>query len=211
MQTRKHVLTVVAVAAVGAVPLLSACSNDGSEAGKTSAPATVTVTESGHTGPSASPTTTPNGSKVDLATAGVAVDWRRALDIAGRQFGGKPVAVKLEVKPAAAPQYEVTLVSDTQEAEIDIDANIGEVVGKNIDPIEHDVLPGKGEPLVLVGLIEPDAAIAAAVKALPGPVSEWKLKRQGAQIVYVVDVDNPQDDGDVTVDAKTGAVLSVDH
>lgn len=198
-----RVTTGAAIAAIALVPLLAACSDDSNDSGSTT-----TVTAS--PGTSGTPATVVSGATIDLATTDLAIGWRKALEIAGQQFNGRAVTLKLE-REVGAPQYQVTLVSETEEADVDIDANTGSVVGKEVDAIERDDLNNYGEPLVFDGLIEPSAAMVAAKKSVDGPVSEWKLERDRNLIVYEVNIDNATDDDvEVIIDAKTGAVIRVD-
>lgn len=199
MDTRKRILTAAVAAAIGLVPVVSACSSEGSS------PATTAVATSAASTSAAAPT----GAALDLATAQVGIDWHRALTIAGTEFAGKPVSVRLH-RLIGAPQYEVTLVSDTQEAEIDIDANTGTVRGKDIDSLEKDDFPDGAEPLTTDGLVEPAVAMATATKAVPGAVSEWELKRHGDQIIYEISIDTMHHDQEVPVDARSGQLLSID-
>ncbi|MBM7368305.1 PepSY domain-containing protein [Gordonia hydrophobica] len=197
MDIRKRAITAVAVAAIG-LPLLGACSENPGEPASTS---TATVSQS----ESAAPT----GQALDLATNPVSVSLDRAIAVAGREFAGKPVSVRLQ-RLTGAPQYQVTLVSDTQEAEIDIDADTGEVRGNDVDPLEKDDFSDGAEPLTTNGLVHASVAMDAATKALPGAVSEWELKRRGNRIVYEISVDTTAPDDDVLVDARSGKVLTVD-
>ncbi|ALG85488.1 PepSY domain-containing protein [Gordonia phthalatica] len=188
---RRAVKIAIATAALMAIPLVGACSNDSAD----TAANTVTV--------SASVTQPSVQDSVGLTTLKPKVAWRDALATAKKEAGGEPTSIRLSHDNRLV--YEIELVSGTQETSIDVDATSGTVFQRDVD---HD--GDMSEVIDLDGIIEPDRAIAAAVKASPGRIVEWTIERDKGRVVYDVEIRDGSRSVDVTVDAKTGQVIETD-
>lgn len=147
----------------------------------------------------------------DLADAEFALSWEDALDIANEQFDGDLYSVGLDWERTQFA-YTVKLVSDTDEYEVEIDADSGDVLAEETEPLDDDDAAEKTSEIIDVEQVVPwSDALDAALNEADGRIDEWKLEgtEQGAQ--YQFDIDQPSsEDLEVSIDAYTGEFLRLD-
>lgn len=202
MRHRQGVTNAVAAAALIAVPVLAGCSDDSSDSTAT----TVTMSSQASSNASSPMSTSPgapSGDDRDLAGVKPAIAWRDAVATAKRETGGEPTTVRLQYDNNL--MYVIETVTGSQETTISVDATTGSVSRRDVDD-DGDV----NDILDFTGIIEPDRAMAAATKASPGKVEEWKIGHDNGRLTYEVELQNGNNEVDVLVDAKTGEVIEVD-
>ena len=147
----------------------------------------------------------------DLADAEFALSWEDALDIANEQFDGDLYSVGLDWERTQFA-YTVKLVSDTDEYEVEIDADSGDVLAEETESLDDDDAAEKTSEIIDVEQVVPwSDALDAALNEADGRIDEWKLEgtEQGAQ--YQFDIDQPSgEDLEVSIDAYTGEFLRLD-
>lgn len=145
----------------------------------------------------------------DLTATEFGMSWHDAVQAASERFDGVPVSVSLEWQhPAFA--YTVKLLSSEEVYLASFNADSGELSGEWTKPrgggragVPSPVFEG-------VTVVDPRKAIAAALAAAPGAFEEWELETDDGVLVYEVQIDQGNDDTDVTIDALTGDVLKID-
>ncbi|WP_394215209.1 PepSY domain-containing protein [Brachybacterium vulturis] len=140
----------------------------------------------------------------DLAIAELPISAERAVEIATETTGGGDL-VQVEIDHddrAGAWEWELELVEDGTQHELDIDATTGEVT-------EHDTEEDDDQDPV-VDVTSPMAyaeAIEIALGQEPGRVSGWELDSEDGTIRYQIDIDRAEGgDVEVEVDVETGDV-----
>lgn len=103
---------------------------------------------------------------------------------------------------AGSWQWEIDLMADGREWELEIDAMTGEVRDSESES-ESDA----ETPLDLDSAIGHHDAMETAVAERPGRVTDWELKRDDGRQVYEVEID---DETEVKIDADTGEIMEVD-
>lgn len=147
----------------------------------------------------------------DLATAVFAVTWKDAIDIAKEKFDGDLTEVELDWNRDRFV-YEVELLSATEEHDVRIDAMTGEIVNERTQALDATrVASMQAEIIDLNAVISWEEALAAALDAQNGSVVEWRLEgtQNGPQFGFDV-IDTSGTDFEVTIDALTAAVISVE-
>ena len=221
MDTRIGRTWLAGSAAVILAVSLSACGNgDGDDAAAppeqpSSAPsAPAEPSDSAEPPASEPPADEPSSDKTrdtDLADAEFALSWEDALDIANEQFDGDLYSVGLDWERTQFA-YTVKLVSDTDEYEVEIDADSGDVLAEETESLDDDDAAEKTSEIIDVEQVVPwSDALDAALNEADGRIDEWKLEgtEQGAQ--YQFDIDQPSgEDLEVSIDAYTGEFLRLD-
>lgn len=208
----RHVVSATVATALGAALLLSGCAPkvtaippEASAPPSTTAPETETEQVPGDGAQGAT------AHDADLTSATFATSWRDALATGSQEFDGEPVSVSFEWERTAWA-YTVKLLSADEVYLATINADTGAVMGEWTKQrggggragVPTDVFPADG-------VIEPSAAIRAALDAAPGTFEEWELETDNGVLVYEVQIDQGNDDVDVRIDARSGAVLEIDH
>ena len=161
--------------------------------------------------PPADETSSDKTRDTDLADAEFALSWEDALDIANEQFDGDLYSVGLDWERTQFA-YTVKLVSDTDEYEVEIDADSGDVLAEETESLDDDDAAEKTSEIIDVEQVVPwSDALDAALNEADGRIDEWKLEgtEQGAQ--YQFDIDHPSgEDLEVSIDAYTGEFLRLD-
>lgn len=209
MRTKRTIALVAAIATLSltlvgcsgtGTPYSSDASSQGSEA----------PTESSPDAESPSASAAPERG-ADLATTVFAVTWKDAIDIAKSSFDGELLEIELEWNRSGFV-YEIELVAATEEFEVRVDATTGETSNERTEAISADEFTRKQPEVInLDAVVSWDEALAAALGAQSGTVDEWKLEgtRSGPQFIFEV-IDSSGRDFEVTVDAVTGKLISVD-
>lgn len=207
---RKPIAVSAAIAAALSLAL-AGCSNPDTNAPNDEGTSAATKSqESGDSSKEVDDERTERG--VDLAATNFAIDWETAIDTATGNFDGDLSEVEFDWS-SDRYVYTVELFSDADEYTIRIDADTGEVLGDNLESIESDDLPEKTSEVV-----DPDQivswadAVATALDAQKGAVTEWKLEgtEHGPQWQFDIDSESGED-YEVTVNAETGDLISTDN
>lgn len=160
------------------------------------------------------PADTSSGEKTrntDLADAEFALTWQDALGQARQNFDGELYSIELDWEQTQFA-YTVKLVSDTEEYEIEIGADSGDVLDEETEAMDSDDVAGKTSEVVDVDRVVPwSDALATAKGVLDGRVDEWKLEgtERGAKYEFDIDTADGQDI-EVSVDAYTGDLIGTD-
>lgn len=209
MRAQQKSMKVAAAAAVVLSMMLAGCSAE-TGTGEPSAPPSQSDSGSQSDAPvDGSTDSTARGA--DLATTAFAVSWDDAVDTAMGNFEGKLAELELDWNRDRYV-YKIELVSDTEEYEVRIDADTGELVGEKTEKIESDDLAEKQAEIIdLDAIVSWDEALATALDAQNGTVNEWKLEgtEHGPQYEFDVD-DDSGEDYEVTIDARTGELIGID-
>lgn len=148
----------------------------------------------------------------DLATAVFAVSWQEAVDTAKANFDGNLTEIELSWNRDRYA-YKVELVSATDEYDVRVDAMTGETFDESTEMIDANEVAKKQASTIDIDTVLPwKDALAAALAAQSGSVEEWSLDGTERGPKYVFDVrDSVGNDFDVSIDAVTGTVISVDE
>ncbi|MGF3056737.1 PepSY domain-containing protein [Microbacterium sp. YY-01] len=206
-------LSLAAVVAL-AVPLSGCTGGPASPGDSTPDPALPTMTaqpdasEGGESGDDAPGDAPQRGA--DLATTNFAVSWEQAVETARAAFDGELTEVELDWSRDRYA-YTVELVNNETEYEAVIDATTGEIVREETDSLSSDDAAKKLAKAITVSeLISLQDALDAALAAQPGEVEEWSLEGERSGPVFEFDIDDGNDDYEVTIDARTGKVIEID-
>lgn len=203
---RNHSLTATTAVLLGGALLLSGCApaqSGGASTPKPSAPST--GEQAGPEGGAGS-----TARDTDLANAAFAMSWTDALEAAGERFAGDPVSLSLEWQRTAFA-YSVELVSDAESYDAVFNADTGELMFEATEQETPAEVAEKRQGLIVASeLIAPADALAAAVAAAPGPVSEWEIDDEDGRLVYEVQIVTDTGDVDVRVDARTREIVEID-
>lgn len=156
-------------------------------------------------------TGSPTPRDADLTATVFGATWEDVVASAGKRFDGEPVSVSFEWKGGAFT-YTVKLLTSDELYLADFDADSGEFLGEWTKQrggggrawTPSDVFAG-------AEVIEPSAAIAAALAAVPGTFEEWELESNDGGLRYEVQIDRGGDDADVILDARTGDIVEIDN
>lgn len=144
------------------------------------------------------------GESADLSKTELPISQKAAVDAADAVAPGSTVT-KIEVdysRPHAAWVWEIDLQDGSEQHEVTISADSGDVLESKSDT-END----PAESVEPASLSAADAMVAAQ-KVKSGTVSGWTLERDDAELIYEVDIRSGNDDETVIVNANTGdAVL----
>jgi uncharacterized membrane protein YkoI len=138
----------------------------------------------------------------DLATAQLPITAERAVEIGLDTVGGGEL-VQIEIDhDDSTGEWELEIVLDGRQHDLDIDATTGEVTEHDQDDDDDR------DPAVDVTAPMPYAeAIEIALGEAPGRVSGWSLDSDDDRIEYTIDIDRDGgDDVEVDVDVETGQV-----
>ncbi|ATG51447.1 peptidase [Brachybacterium vulturis] len=140
----------------------------------------------------------------DLATAELPITAERAIEIATETTGGGDL-VQIEIDHddrAGAWEWEIVLLEEGTQHELDIDATTGEVTEHESDEDDDQ------DPVVdVTAPMTPSEAIEIALGQEPGRVSGWELDSDSGTIRYQIDIDRAEGgDVEVEVDVETGDV-----
>lgn len=139
----------------------------------------------------------------DLAAEELPISAEQAIEIATETAGGGDL-VQIEIDHDDGTwEWELELVMDGTQHELDIDATTGEVTEHQTDDDEdQDPVVDVTSPMAYTEAIE------IALGEEPGRVSGWDLDSDDGTIRYQVDIDRAEGAGDVDVevDVETGDV-----
>lgn len=130
------------------------------------------------------------------------VSLMQAIDTAEAATGGRTLEAEAEAENGQV-LYEIATLVAGEIHEVTIDPQTGTILKTEIEPAEADELPPDGS-------VEIAAAISAAEAAGDGTVIEAEFETEDGRAVYEVEVAGNDTLLEVTVDAATGDVLSVE-
>ena len=136
----------------------------------------------------------------DLATEQLPITAEKAIEIGLDAVGGGEL-VQIEIDhDDVAWEWELEIVQDGRQHELDIDATSGEVTEhEQEDDEDRDPAVDVTSPMTY------DEAIEIALGVEPGRVSGWDLDSDDGRILYTIDIDRSGgDDVEVEVDVETG-------
>lgn len=138
----------------------------------------------------------------DLATEELPITAERAIEIATETVGGGDLVQIGIDHDDRTWEWELELVADGTQHELDIDATSGEVTEHEQDSDDDQ------DPVVDVTSPMAHAeAIEIALGQEPGRVSGWDLDSDDGQIRYQIDIDRAEGgDVEVEVDVESGEV-----
>lgn len=173
-----------------------------------------TASASPATSPSASPAQSPTtstsstqqatGENVDLASATFTIAAQDAIDLAvERAGGGFAYSIELDWSGYdSAWVYELDVLMDTMDIDIDINADTGELL-----ELERDDTDDAEEAIDLESPMTWETARDIALGASQGRITSWKLSYDDDYTAYEFDIeDSSGDDIEVEVRVDTGAV-----
>lgn len=147
---------------------------------------------------------------VEQAPAATAAE---ALAAAQRLFDGKPTQIALDHRIDGTLEYNIELVSDTEQYQVGLGADTLAVLSEEREPID----PGgddQQEGFDLATVVDPNEAAATARQSLPGVIHEWSLEGDSdGSVVYEFDMvpdgvpAGTEDDVEVRVNALTNELL----
>jgi uncharacterized membrane protein YkoI len=138
------------------------------------------------------------------------IEEAKAKDIALQKTdGGDITNIQLAVDDGVK-QYEVDITKGNKEYDVDIDSSSGKII--EFDEEQKDDEDEKEEELQNVSpAISLDQAIKTALKSAKGTVNETDLDQENNRLVYEIEIDTADKrEATVSVDAKNGAVISVE-
>jgi len=147
----------------------------------------------------------------DLADAEFALSWEDALDLAGQQFDGQLHSIGVDWNLTRFT-YTVQLVSDTEEYEVEIDADNGDLLTEETESLDGGDAAEMSSEIVDVKRVVPwSDALDAALNEADGRIVEWKLEGTDHGAQYQFDIDQTSgEDLEISVDAYTGEFLDRD-
>lgn len=148
----------------------------------------------------------------DLATTEFAISWEDAVETAMGSFDGDLSEIELDWKRGGYT-YSIELLSATEEYDVHINADTGDVSNESTEGRDDDDDDDAHEIVDLDAIVSWDDALAAALDAQQGTVTEWSLDGsddEGPQFQFDID-DESGDDYEVTIDAMTGEVIEIDN
>ena len=138
------------------------------------------------------------------------IEEAKAKDIALQKTdGGDITNIQLAIDDGVK-QYEVDITKGNKEYDVDIDSSSGNII--EFDEEQKDDEDEKEEELQNVSpAISLDQAIKTALKSAKGTVNETDLDQENNRLVYEIEIDTADKrEATVSVDAKNGAVISVE-
>jgi uncharacterized membrane protein YkoI len=138
------------------------------------------------------------------------IEEAKAKDIALQKTdGGDITNIQLAIDDGVK-QYEVDVTKGNKEYDVDIDSSSGKII--EFDEEQKDDEDEKEEELQNISpAISLDQAIKTALKSAKGTVNETDLDQENNRLVYEIEIDTADKrEATVSVDAKNGAVISVE-
>lgn len=193
---------------------LTACGNDDDPAD--ASPSTSSSAETEATPPATpSVSATPDAGgapaaldrSADLRTDQLAVGPKEAIDTATKEVGPGGIVHAIEVdwsRRHSTWTWEVNVLKDGTDHEVEIDANTGQVVNR-----EQERTNDSEEPIDPETPLPFADALRLATDQVDGPLKAWKLEWDDGRREYqfdIADPSRPDDETEVTVDVETKRV-----
>lgn len=193
---------------------LAGCSNSGDEteqAPTSGDPVPTQSEDSGSEGSSPDDTaaqSAPTGASdlpedADLSSASPQVTPDEAIAVAQKEAGNGTVhAIELDYdRRDGAWQYEVKILKDRTDFDIDVDAQSGKIA-----KTEQDTTDDSEQAIDLTDPLPFDEALNRASEQGKGRLTSWKLESDDDRIEYQFDYDDAGTESEVTVDVETKKV-----
>ncbi|WP_278373546.1 PepSY domain-containing protein [Brevibacterium casei] len=193
---------------------LAGCSNSGDEteqAPTSGDPVPTQSEDSGSAGSSPDDTaaqSAPTGASdlpedADLSSASPQVTPDEAIAVAQKEAGNGTVhAIELDYdRRDGAWQYEVKILKDRTDFDIDVDAQSGKIA-----KTEQDTTDDSEQAIDLTDPLPFDEALNRASEQGKGRLTSWKLESDDDRIEYQFDYDDAGTESEVTVDVETKKV-----
>lgn len=135
------------------------------------------------------------------------VSFEQALSIAQRTVKGDIVSAEFDQNDySAGGKYEVKMIANNSEYEIDIDADSGKVLKTKQEKLDNkDIAEYKAMKQAKVSL---NQAMQTAARSVGGTVFEAEFDNDDGQSVYEIKVAKGDQTHKVMIDAMTGKVIS---
>lgn len=148
----------------------------------------------------------------DLETIDFKLSTDEALQIAKEKSEGDVTELGVE-KENNRYVYKIEMMTDTEETEVKIDADTGDILKENTEPLDQDEINTERQrkKIDLNNTIDYKKAISIAKKEENGNAIKWMLKREDGPTYYEIDLlDEQQNKYEIKVDAQSGNVLEVE-
>ncbi|MFD1336966.1 PepSY domain-containing protein [Oceanobacillus iheyensis] len=107
--------------------------------------------------------------------------------------------------------YEVELINDDEEYDLEIDAETGEIIKENVEKFQLENKQGtKNSNVDSSNFIGDKKAKEIALEQFSGKVVEFELDEDDGKYVYEIEVRDGNKEADFEIDAVTGNVLEMD-
>lgn len=210
MMTRIHRPAAILTASVLAMAALSGCSDSGNDADESNTPSTSqqsSASDSGGGSESGDPSDPGDevndqpAADADLRDVTFPIDAQAAIDTATQKVGkGTVHAIELDHDSQAdAWQYDVKILSGSDDYKVTIDAVSGKVVHS-----EHESTDDTEKAIDLSDPMTFDDALDKASQKADGPLRGWKLEWDDGHREYQFDIGPEHDTPEVTVDVDSG-------
>lgn len=135
------------------------------------------------------------------------VSFEQALNIAQKTVKGDIVSAEFDQNDySAGGKYEVKVIANNTEYEIDIDADSGKVLKTKQEKLDNkDIAEYKAMKQAKVNL---NQAMQTAARSVDGTVFEAEFDNDDGQSVYEIKVAKGNQTHKVMIDAMTGKVIS---
>ncbi|WP_152352494.1 PepSY domain-containing protein [Brachybacterium subflavum] len=217
MMTRIHRPAAILATGVLAMAALGACSDSGDDAGEGKAPSTSQQSSASDVGGASDGDGASEGADArgsggevndqpaadaDLRDVTFPIDAQAAIDTATQKVGkGTVHAIELDHDSrAGAWQYDVKILSGSDDYKVTIDAVSGNVVHS-----EHESTNDTEKAIDLSGPMTFDDALDKASQKADGPLRGWKLEWDDGRREYQFDIGPEHETPEVTVDVDSGS------
>lgn len=137
------------------------------------------------------------------------ISLEQAIDIAQQQTSGDVISAGFDDNDASAGgKYEITLISDNTEYEIDIDADSGDVLNSKQETLDGD--DAADYSALQQATVSMSEAMQTAVQSVGGNATafEAEFDVDNGQAAYEIDVASDNQRHKVVIDSSTGDVIS---
>ena len=129
---------------------------------------------------------------------------QEAIEAAQTEFKGKVIEIQLDHDDGKLI-YEIELVNESKEAEIDLDAMTGDVLEKEEERSDREKLAKLNENLLSIA-----EAKEIAIAEFDGKVIEMELDEDDGRILYEVELRNGSMEAEMDIDAISGDIIEIE-
>lgn len=145
----------------------------------------------------------------DIVTEPPTRSIEEALQAALKIFPGSASQIKLSADRSGVLLYRFELFSDSEEADIHLDAESLKEVKREIEPLEPD---DRFAAIDLSSLLSVEDAAKLARAEQAGTITEWALEFDDSGIFeYEFELTEGGNDVDVVLNAETGTIIEIDR
>ncbi len=135
------------------------------------------------------------------------ISLEQAIDIAQQQTSGDVISAGFDDNDASTGgKYEITLISDNTEYEIDIDADSGDVLNSKQETLDGDDTTDYSA--LQQATVNMNEAMQTAAQSVNGTAIEAEFDIDNGQAAYEIDVAADNQRHKVVIDSSTGDVIS---